>query len=96
MYLNSQKNLIFFTEFCHNNACDALDLVSLFNGLTLFDDRIERINVKDMFCQEFIDRIGKLYKPVVMEQVNSITKILSNSNVVIQIEAWGCEPNFYK
>lgn len=43
-----------------------MDLVSLFHGLTLFDDQIERINVKDMPCQEFIDRIGKLYKPVVM------------------------------
>lgn len=48
------------------NACDALDLVSLFHGLTLFDDQIERINVKDMYCQEFIDRIGKLYRPVAM------------------------------
>lgn len=46
-----------------------MDLISLFNELTLFDDRIERINVKDMICQEFTDRIGKLYKPIVMEQV---------------------------
>lgn len=32
-----------------------------------FDDNVERINVNDVSCQEFIDRFEKLYKPVVIE-----------------------------
>lgn len=36
---------------------------------TVFGEQIEKIYQKDSISQEFIDRIGKLYKPVVMEQV---------------------------
>lgn len=47
-----------------------------FSEFKEFDDNVERINVKDVSCQEFINRFEKLYKPVVIEGMQvSRTKI---------------------
>lgn len=89
---------IIFAVRKYRNALDASDLVSLFHELALFDDPKEKkINTKDVICQEFIDRIGKLYKPVLMEQVN-IYKLQFNRKVInlyfrIELE---CASGIYK
>lgn len=47
-----------------------------FSEFNEFEDNVERINVKDVSCQEFIDRFEKLYKPVVVEGMQVSHSIL--------------------
>lgn len=57
----------FVSELSDKGAWVALNYVNRFSEFNDFDDNVERINVKDVSCQEFIDRFEKLYKPVVVE-----------------------------
>ncbi len=75
------KFIIFLLNFKDKfrfKALDVSDLVSLLHELSLFDGRIDRIYVKDNIDQEFIDRIGKLYKPVLMKQVGIMNGTLQS------------------
>ncbi|KAG4075500.1 hypothetical protein HA402_003325 [Bradysia odoriphaga] len=54
-------------ELSDKGAWVALNYVDRFSEFKDFDDNVERINVNDVSCQEFIDRFEKLYKPVVID-----------------------------
>lgn len=62
----------FLSELSDKGAWVALNYVNRFSEFKEFDDNVERINVKDVSCQGFIDRFEKLYKPVVIEGMQVI------------------------
>lgn len=70
MYCAIPRSLWFefiFSELSDKGAWVALNYVNRFSEFKQFDENVERINVNDVSCQEFIDRFEKLYKPVVIE-----------------------------
>lgn len=83
MQTNVQFEFLSISELSDKGAWVALNYVNRFSEFKEFDDNVERIHVKDVSCQEFIDRFEKLYKPVVIEgmQVTYLDSILVFSNV---------------
>lgn len=56
-----------------------MDYANRFDNFWKFDDNVERIHVKDVNCDEFIELFEKLNKPVVIEGVQvSVWDILRN------------------
>lgn len=60
---------IHWTELNDKGAWTALNYVSKFDQFWKFEDNCERIHVKDVNCDEFIERFEKPYKPVVIEGI---------------------------
>lgn len=46
-----------------------MDYANRFDKFWQFDDNVDRIHVKDVNCDDFIERYEKLNKPVVIEGV---------------------------
>lgn len=49
-----------------------MDYANNFDEFWKFDDNCDRIDVKDVNCDEFIERYEKVNKPVVIEGVQVI------------------------
>lgn len=56
-------------ELGEKGAWTAMDYANRFDNFWKFDDNVERIHVKDVNCDEFIELFEKLNKPVVIEGV---------------------------
>lgn len=46
-----------------------MDYANRFDKFWKFDDNVERIHVKDVNCEQFIEHYEKLNKPVVIEGI---------------------------
>lgn len=57
------------TELNDKGAWTVLDYANDFDKYWKFDDNAERIHVKDVNCDEFIERFEKDYKPVVIRGI---------------------------
>lgn len=59
----------YFAELSDKSSWTALDYANKFSKIWKFDDNCERISVRDVDCDEFIERYEKPYKPVVIEDI---------------------------
>lgn len=59
----------FLAELGDKGAWTAMDYANRFEQFWKFDDNVERINAKDVSCEEFIERFEKINKPVVIEGI---------------------------
>lgn len=57
------------TELGDKGAWSAMNYASCFDKFWKFDDNVERINARDVNCDEFIERYEKHNKPVVIEEL---------------------------
>lgn len=69
--------IYFFVELGDKGAWNALDFANKFEPFWKFEDNVERIDARDVSCDEFIERFEKLNKPVVIEgvQVNCMSRL---------------------
>lgn len=58
-----------FAELGDKGAWTSQHYAERFDHFKDFSDNVERIHVKDVNCQQFIDRFERAYKPVVIEGV---------------------------
>lgn len=61
--------LFVVAELNDKGAWTALRYVDNFNDFAKFTDTVDRINVNDVSCDEFIERYEKIYKPVIITGV---------------------------
>lgn len=62
----------FFSELGDKGAWIALDYASKFDQFWNFDDNVERIDARDVDCDEFIERFEKLNTPIVIQSLQVI------------------------
>lgn len=60
---------ISFSELGTKTGWATMHYAENFENFKHFDDNVERINVKDTSCEEFIEKYEKIYKPVIIEGV---------------------------
>lgn len=60
-------NAFVFTELNDKSSWTLLNYAGRFNDFKQFNDNVERIHVRDVDCQEFIDKYESIYKPVVIQ-----------------------------
>lgn len=66
---NDEFFSMFRVELGDKGAWTAMDYASRFDHFWKFEDNVERINAKDVSCEEFIERFEKINKPVVIEGI---------------------------
>lgn len=64
--------LFFFSELGDKGAWTAMDYANKFEQFWQFDDNVERIDAREVNCDEFIERFEKINKPVVIEGLQVI------------------------
>lgn len=62
----------FILELGDKGAWTAMDYASKFDEFWKFDDNVERIDAREVNCEEFIERFEKLNKPVVIKGLQVI------------------------
>lgn len=65
-------NSFFFSELGDKGAWTAMDYANKFEQFWQFDDNVERIDAREVNCDEFIERFEKINKPVVIEGLQVI------------------------